>query len=135
MTGFAAIVSSTKAPPRASLTEVATMIIVRCPYCHEQRTEEELTYGGEADIARPLEPGSVSDQQWTEYLFMRSNPKGLLAEQWCCAFGCGQWFKVRRDSVTHEIHEVLRFDEPGREAALDGRPGTTIPAALEQSRQ
>ena len=111
------------------------MIIVRCPYCHEQRTEEVLTYGGEADSARPLEPGSVSDQQWTEYLFMRSNPKGLLAEQWCCAFGCGQWFKVRRDSVTHEIHEVLRFDEPGREAALDGRPGTTIPAALEQSRQ
>ena len=111
------------------------MIIVRCPYCHEQRTEEELTYGGEADIARPLEPGSVSDQQWTEYLFMRSNPKGLLAEQWCCAFGCGQWFKVRRDSVTQEIHEVLRFDEPGIETAPDGRPSNTIPAAHEHSRQ
>jgi sarcosine oxidase delta subunit len=42
---------------------------------------------------------------------MRENPKGLLAEQWCCAFGCDQWFKVRRDSVTHEIREVVRFDE------------------------
>jgi sarcosine oxidase subunit delta len=101
-----------KALPLASLTESATlMIIIRCPYCEERRTEEELTYGGEADIARAVEPKDLSDQQWTDYLFMRSNPKGLLAEQWCCAFGCGQWFKVWRETVTHEIHAVLRFDE------------------------
>jgi sarcosine oxidase subunit delta len=88
------------------------MIVIRCPYCREERTEEELSYGGEADITRPLEPASVSDSDWTDYLFVRTNPKGLLVEKWCCAFGCGQWFKVRRDSVTHEIHEVRRFDEP-----------------------
>lgn len=93
------------------------MIIIRCPYCREHRTEEEMIYGGETEIARPLEPEKVSDLQWTEYLFMRMNPKGLLGEQWCCAFGCGQWFKVRRDSVTHEIREVVRFDEPHADAA------------------
>jgi sarcosine oxidase, subunit delta len=109
------------------------MIIIRCPYCHEQRTEEELTYGGQADIVRPAEPQDVSDQQWTEYLFMRSNPKGLLAEQWCCAFGCGQWLKVRRDSVTHEIREVLRFDKPYAESARDDHPGDGTDAAHERS--
>lgn len=86
------------------------MIVIRCPYCKEQRTEEELAYGGEAGIARPSE--GASDEEWTDYLFMRTNPKGLLAEQWCCSAGCGQWFKVMRHTVTHEIREIVRFDEP-----------------------
>jgi len=87
------------------------MIVIRCPYCHEMRAEEELTYGGEAEIARPP-PEEASDEQWTDYLFMRTNPKGWHREQWCCAAGCGQWFKVVRHTVTHEVIEVLRCDEP-----------------------
>lgn len=95
------------------------MIVIRCPYCNEQRTEEELAYGGEADIIRPLEPESVSDEQWTNYLFMRTNPKGKLLEQWCCSAGCGQWFKVIRDSVTHEISAISRFPkDPSRAKAV-----------------
>ena len=100
-----------RAPPRESPIEVAAVIIIRCPYCQEQRTEEELTYGGEADISRASAPERVSDLQWTDYLFMRTNPKGPLKEQWCCAYGCGQWFKVERDSATHKIREVLRFGD------------------------
>ena len=87
------------------------MIVIRCPYCLEQRSEVELTYGGEAGIARPS-PEGASDEEWTEYLFMRANLKGAHAEQWCCAAGCGQWFKVVRHTVTHEISAVVRFDEP-----------------------
>jgi len=86
------------------------MIILRCPYCHEQRAEEELTYGGEANVARP-EVDKATDTDWTNYLFMRTNPKGWHQEQWCCSAGCGQWFKVVRHTVTHEVTEVLRFDE------------------------
>jgi sarcosine oxidase subunit delta len=85
------------------------MIVLRCPYCSELRTEEELTYGGEAGIERP--PETASDEQWTDYLFMRTNPKGLSREQWCCTAGCGQWFKVARHTVTHEVVEILRYDE------------------------
>jgi sarcosine oxidase, subunit delta len=88
------------------------MIILQCPYCHEQRTEEELTYGGEVGGARPLDPERVNDAVWTDYLFMRTNVKGVLAEQWCCTFGCGQWFKVWRDTVTHELRAIVRFNEP-----------------------
>lgn len=90
------------------------MIIIRCPYCQELRAEDELVYGGEADIVRPLQPQEASDEQWTQYLFMRSNPKGELYEQWCCASGCGQWFKVWRDVITHATREVVRFDSPSR---------------------
>lgn len=32
-----------------------------------------------------------------------SNPMGEHAERWCHSFGCGQWFNVLRDTVTHEI--------------------------------
>lgn len=87
------------------------MIVLRCPYCRELRTELELTCGGEADIMRPADLQLASNAEWTEYLFMRSNPKGPLKEQWCCSSGCGQWFKVERNSVTHEITQVLRFYE------------------------
>jgi sarcosine oxidase subunit delta len=87
------------------------MIVIRCPYCHELRTEEELTYGGEANLVCP-DPDTASDTQWTDYLFMRTNPKGAHAEQWCCSAGCGQWFKVVRHTVTHEVTEILRADEP-----------------------
>jgi sarcosine oxidase subunit delta len=87
------------------------MIVIRCPYCQELRTEEELTYGGEAGVARP-DPDKASDIEWTDYLFMRRNPKGMHQEQWCCAAGCGQWFKVVRHTVTHEVTEILRFDDP-----------------------
>ena len=96
------------------------MIVLRCPYCQEQRTEEELTYGGELGIERPP-PETASDAQWTDYLFMRANLKGLHREQWCCSAGCGQWFKVTRHTVTHEVTEVLRFDAPFAEDSLIAR--------------
>lgn len=86
------------------------MIVIQCPYCREERTEEELTYGGESEIIRPTSPEEVSDKTWTEYLYFRSNPKGKTHEQWCCSGGCGQWFKVARDTVSHEILQVVRYD-------------------------
>jgi hypothetical protein len=53
------------------------MIIIRCPYCQEQRTAEELTYGGEADIARPTDPATVSDQQWPSAFSCARTPEAL----------------------------------------------------------
>ena len=92
------------------------MILIRCPYCCELRTEEELTNGGEAGIARPPDPSQATDAEWTDYLYMRSNRKGLITEQWCCTHGCGQWFIVNRDSVSHRVYETKCFglSEQGR---------------------
>ena len=40
------------------------------------------------------------------YLFFRDNPKGSHAERWRHSYGCGLWFNLLRDTVTHEVAAV-----------------------------
>ncbi len=56
------------------------MLAINCPYCGP-RPEIEFQYGGEAHIARPENPSALSDDEWTEFLYMRRNPKGLHFER------------------------------------------------------
>ena len=81
------------------------MLLIDCPHCG-RRDESEFTCGGEAHIARPIDPDALSDAQWADYLFMRSNPKGVHYERWCHTHGCRRWFNLRRDTVTHVITAV-----------------------------
>jgi heterotetrameric sarcosine oxidase delta subunit len=85
------------------------MLRIECPWCGV-RDEPEFSYGGESHIARP--PDKCSDEEWAQYLFFRANPKGSQAERWCHSHGCGQWFNLLRDTVTHEIVAVYRMGEP-----------------------
>jgi sarcosine oxidase, subunit delta len=85
------------------------MLRIECPWCGT-RDEPEFTYGGESHIVRPSP--DCSDEAWAVYLFVRNNPKGPLAERWCHSFGCGQWFNVLRDTVSHRIIAVYRMGEP-----------------------
>ena len=78
------------------------MMLIRCPWCGP-RDEIEFRYGGEADIAYPPDADALSDADWADFLFMRSNPKGRLAERWVHSVGCRRWFGAVRDTVTHEI--------------------------------
>ncbi|GAB3684637.1 sarcosine oxidase subunit delta [Salinisphaera aquimarina] len=87
------------------------MLQLECPWCGP-RDEEEFAYGGEAHILRPAEPDAVSDETWGDYLFFRSNAKGLQSEQWCHSHGCRRWFNVARDTVTYRVHAVYRIGEP-----------------------
>jgi sarcosine oxidase, subunit delta len=86
------------------------MLLIECPWCGA-RDETEFHYGGEAHIARPAEPEKLSDAEWAQYLFMRNNPKGRLAERWMHAQGCRRWFNAVRDTVTHEIRAVYKMGE------------------------
>ena len=52
------------------------MLQLQCPFCG-LRDESEFSFGGEAHIARPLEPDALSDEEWADYLFNRSNVKGF----------------------------------------------------------
>lgn len=79
------------------------MLSIDCPHCGP-RAESEFGYGGEGGIARPAAPDTLTDAQWGDYLFFRTNPKGALHEQWCHVHGCGRWFNVLRDTATHRIH-------------------------------
>ena len=78
------------------------MLIIPCPWCGE-RDESEFSYGGEAHIVRPLDTDALNDQEWSDYLFFRTNTKGLFNEQWLHAAGCRRWFNVVRDTVSYKI--------------------------------
>ena len=76
-------------------------------------------YGGEAHIARP-DP-ATDDAGWADYLFMRTNPKGVHAERWMHRDGCRRWFNALRHTVSHAVLAVYpmgapRPDAPGEEA-------------------
>jgi sarcosine oxidase subunit delta len=94
------------------------MLLINCPYCGP-RAEIEFRYGGQAHIERPGPHGEVGDQQWAEYLFYRTNPKGEHRERWVHAAGCRRWFNMARDTTNHQIAAVYPMGEvPGMEASL-----------------
>ena len=84
------------------------MMQLQCPW-GGRRPENEFHCGGTTAIVRP--PIDCSDEVWGNYLFFRKNPKGLHAERWRHTFGCGQWFNIVRDTVTHEVSAVYGITE------------------------
>lgn len=96
------------------------MLLIHCPWCGP-RDEIEFAYGGEAHRVRPADPSALSDAEWAEFLFMRSNPKGAHRERWMHTHGCRRWFNVERHTVTHEI---LRVYAPGAPAADNAETDT-----------
>lgn len=78
------------------------MLVIPCPFCGP-RDEVEFVCGGESHIQRPGPPESVSDPQWADYLFFRRNERGVSYERWLHRYGCGQWFNVVRNTVTHAV--------------------------------
>lgn len=80
-----------------------------CPYCGS-RNEVEFACGGESHIERPQI--SCTGERWADYLFFRRNPKGITYERWRHAYGCGSWFNVARDTVSHAIIGAYLMTEP-----------------------
>ena len=86
------------------------MLLVTCPHCGP-RPETEFRGGGEAHLARPADPSAMSDEAWAEFLFFRTNPKGLHAERWNHAHGCQRWFNALRDTVSDRILATYKAGE------------------------
>ena len=86
------------------------MLQIQCPYCG-LRDESEFSYGGEAHIARPLDPYALTDTQWSDYLFNRKNPKGVHLERWVHTAGCRRWFNAVRNTATHEFQAFYKVGE------------------------
>ena len=87
------------------------MLLIPCPWCGE-RDETEFHYGGQAHVPYPSGADAIGDEAWGEYLFVRDNPRGRLAESWCHSLGCRRWFNVVRDTTTHEVHATYLIGEP-----------------------
>ncbi|WP_029353295.1 sarcosine oxidase subunit delta [Bosea sp. 117] len=87
------------------------MLIINCPWCGD-RPEIEFRYGGEAHIARPADPATLSDEEWAEFLYNRTNPKGRHAERWRHIHGCGRFFNAVRDTVSDFFVATYKPGEP-----------------------
>ncbi len=86
------------------------MFVITCPNCGE-RDLSEFSYGGEADISRPEWRDDMSDAEWADFVFMRTNPKGVFAERWNHAAGCRRWFNMLRNTATDDILAVYAIGE------------------------
>jgi len=86
------------------------MFLVECPYCG-LRDESEFTYGGEAHIARPVDPDALTEQEWGNYLFFRTNPKGPHKERWVHTYGCRRWFNAVRDTASYQFKAVYEIGQ------------------------
>ena len=81
----------------------------------------EFRCGGETAVRRPPQPDRAAAEQWADYLFYRNNSRGAVRERWVHSFGCGRWFTVQRDTVTHEISDPQPMAGPESAAP---RPGS-----------
>jgi len=86
------------------------MLLIRCPYCEMERPEVEFKYGGQAHLVRS--PQTATDEEWTDFLFFRDNPKGPHAERWRHAAGCGRFFNALRDTVSDKFLATYKAGEP-----------------------
>jgi sarcosine oxidase subunit alpha len=86
------------------------VLLIPCPWCGP-RDDVEFHYGGQAHLDYPVDPDSLSDEAWADYLFMRDNPRGDFAERWCHTAGCRRWFNAVRNTSTYEIRVTSRIGE------------------------
>jgi len=91
------------------------MLLIECPYCGP-RPELEFSYGGQAHLARPQRPAELDDQAWSDFLYTRANVKGVHAERWRHARGCGRFFNALRDTTTDRILTTYETGRPRPDA-------------------
>ena len=87
------------------------MLTFDCPYCGIRADETELTPGYEAHLKR-YGAGSTDDD-FSDYMFARKNPKGVHFERWRHAYGCGKWFLAARDTATLEVFGTYAAQSSG----------------------
>ena len=92
------------------------MLLIRCPYCEEDRPELEFRNAGEAHIARSANIAGQSDEDFEKFFFIRSNPKGLHYERWRHIHGCARFFNAVRDTVSDKFLMTYKAGEPKPDA-------------------
>ncbi len=88
------------------------MLLIKCPYCEEERPEIEFSYAGEAHIVRPTDPSKMDDTAWAEYLFIRDNTRGVHYERWYHIHGCARFFNAVRDTISDKFIMTYKMGLP-----------------------
>ena len=87
------------------------MLLIDCPYCGE-RPEIEFAYGGQAHLARPARPAELDDAGvGANFSTCATNTKGVHAERWRHARGCGRFFNALRDTTTDHFLATYKTGE------------------------
>ena len=76
-----------------------------CPYCGE-RDSREFVYRGDAAPHRPDGMAADALDAFHDYVFLRDNKAGVMAELWQHVASCRSWLVVTRDTRTHEVTAV-----------------------------
>ena len=98
------------------------MLIIECPWCGD-RDQTEFSCHGEAHIARPEQPDQLSEEEWGDYVFFRSNAKGVHYERWVHTHGCRRWFNVARNTITDHIYASYKPGDPRPDVEPDADGG------------
>ena len=62
-----------------------------------------------------MRPADLNDEDWTTYLYTRSNPKGAHAERWRHLHGCGRFFNAIRDTRSDVFLATYKVGEQAPE--------------------
>lgn len=79
------------------------MLRIPCPWCGV-RDEIEFRYKGDATRKRPAADAGLA--AFTDFTYLRANPRGWHLEWWLHVGGCRKLLKVVRHTVSHDIHAV-----------------------------
>lgn len=89
------------------------MLTIPCPWCGT-RNESEFLCGGPQRPVRPDDAAALTADAWIDRLTVRPNPKGPLTELWWHRRGCGRWFALERDTLTHAVRPLAGEAGDGR---------------------
>ncbi|HEY9734739.1 MAG TPA: sarcosine oxidase subunit delta [Trichocoleus sp.] len=79
--------------------------LLTCPNCGKRSVGEFICKGEFAP--RPLPEAALPD--WTDYLYLRQNRRGLQLEWWYHRNGCQSWFLVERDTTDNTKHRSFWY--------------------------
>jgi sarcosine oxidase, subunit delta len=93
------------------------MLLIKCPYCDEERPELEFRNMGEAHLVRDADLANQSDEDFAAFLYIRQNPKGVIYERWRHVHGCARFFNAVRNTISDKFLMVYKAGE--KRPALD----------------
>lgn len=97
--------------------------LITCPHCGV-RPKEEFTIRGDAKPVRPAPEAAFA--AWDEFVHLRDNVRGVMAEHWQHSGGCRRWLVVERDTFRHDVHSVTDAADYTRARTAKGtKAGTT----------
>jgi heterotetrameric sarcosine oxidase delta subunit len=86
-----------------------TAMRINCPNCGMRDLREFSIKGADVSLYRP--DADAVPEAWNDYIHLRENPAGPTRELWYHDYGCTGWLVVHRNTVTHEITDVVLASE------------------------